>query len=540
MSNTMITVTVLIRIVKKMTKLDELISSFNTTPFLFLGSGITRRYYNLPDWKNLLIHFANEVKKDDFAFSSYENRANGLEQPKGLYPLIAELIQRDYDAKWFNDENIRHIDQETAEKIKNGLSPFKAELAHFIKINSILNRNYDDEISLLRKLSERNLSGVITTNYDLFIEQIFNNFKTYIGQRQLIFSSILGIAEIYKIHGSVDNPESIVINEKDYIEFDNNCPYLAAKLMTIFMEYPIIFVGYSLSDQNIKNIMAAMVSCLDESQVKQLGERFIFVEYSSEADDITITPHSILLGKNTLTIQKIVLKDFKVLYKALAKKQAKIPVKILRRFKDDIYQFVVENKPTSTLKVAAIDDKRIKDEDLILAIGTAKEFGHKGLSGVDLNDWYRNIVLDDLKFTPDDLLSETYVNLNKQNSGNIPVFKLLEKAKSEHHAIREESGKIKFDDFINRTLMKRRNSIKYKSIEDILSDNGIPLDNKCLLIACLKEEQTRIDELENFLKGLFQDNLNILHDKTVNSNLKSNIRRLIRIYDYLKWRTHKE
>lgn len=310
--------------------------------------------------------------------------------------------------------------------------------------------------------------------------------------------------------------------------------------MTIFMEYPIIFVGYSLSDQNIKNIMAAMVSCLDESQVKQLGERFIFVEYSSEADDITITPHSILLGKNTLTIQKIVLKDFKVLYKALAKKQAKIPVKILRRFKDDIYQFVVENKPTSTLKVAAIDDKRIKDEDLILAIGTAKEFGHKGLSGVDLNDWYRNIVLDDLKFTPDDLLSETYVNLNKQNSGNIPVFKLLEKAKSEHHAIREESGKIKFDDFINRTLMKRRNSIKYKSIEDILSDNGIPLDNKCLLIACLKEEQTRIDELENFLKGLFQDNLNILHDKTVNSNLKSNIRRLIRIYDYLKWRTHKE
>lgn len=82
-----------------MTNLDELVSSFNTTPFLFLGSGITRRYYNLPDWKNLLIHFANEVKNDDFAFSSYENLANGKEQPKGSYPLIAELIQRDYDAK---------------------------------------------------------------------------------------------------------------------------------------------------------------------------------------------------------------------------------------------------------------------------------------------------------------------------------------------------------------------------------------------------------------------------------------------------------
>jgi hypothetical protein len=523
-----------------MTKLDELVSSFNTTPFLFLGSGITRRYYNLPDWKNLLIHFANEVKNDDFAFSSYENLANGKEHPKGLYPLIAELIQRDYDEKWFNDARIRHIDKETAEKIKNGLSPFKGEMAHFIKRNSILNPEYEEEISLLKKLSERNLSGIITTNYDQFIENIFNNFKTYVGQRQLIFSTILGIAEIYKIHGSVDAPESIVINEKDYIEFDNNCPYLAAKLMTIFMEYPIVFIGYSLSDQNIKNIMAAMVNCLDEPQIEQLGKRFIFVEYSSEAEDITITPHSIFLGNKTLTIQKIVLKDFKVLYKALAKKQSKIPVRILRRFKDDLYQFVVENKPTSTLKVATIDDKRIKDEDLILAIGTAKEFGHKGLSGIDLNDWYRNILYDDLSFTADELLSESYENLNKQNSKNIPVFKLLTKAKEAHPEIVKSNKGICFDDLINSSLIKRRSSIKYKSIKDIDSDENINFENKCVLIACLQEKQINVEELKNFLDRIFQENRNILHDSSVKSTNKSHIRRLIRIYDYLKWGNHKK
>ncbi|WP_195659093.1 SIR2 family NAD-dependent protein deacylase [Blautia wexlerae] len=89
-----------------------------------------------------------------------------------------------------------------------------------------------------------------------------------------------GIAEIYKIHGSVQNPESIVINKADYQKFYDKGKYLAAKLMTIFMEYPIIFIGYSISDSDIQAILSDVVECLPLDKIETLQKKFIFVEYN--------------------------------------------------------------------------------------------------------------------------------------------------------------------------------------------------------------------------------------------------------------------
>ena len=185
----------------------------------------------------------------------------------------------------------------------------------------------------------------------------------------MIFSSIQGVAEIYKIHGSVEHPDSIVINEEDYVQFESKSAYLAAKLMTIFMEYPIIFMGYSISDSNILNIIRSIVNCLDDAQIRKLEDRFVFVEFKPDSVGIEVTPYTVMVDSKPLSMTKVALSNFMPLYFAIGNKQAKLPVRILRRFKEELYTYVVTNTPTATLRVASIDDNRLGDEEMVLAIG---------------------------------------------------------------------------------------------------------------------------------------------------------------------------
>ena len=515
--------------------IEQLIESLDTIPFLFVGSGLSRRYYNLPDWTGLLKVMVDKLNQDSFAFRSYEDRASFENNPYGINPKIASLIEEDFNKEWFRNPEIRSLDGAYTEKVENGCSPFKAELSYYLKQKSVLCPELKDEVTLLNNIAKKSIAGIITTNYDLFFETYLSQYTIYIGQQALLFSQLQGIAEVYKIHGSLNDPQSIVINEKDYKEFKEKREYLAAKLLTIFMEYPIIFMGYSISDSNIRDILSSIVKCMSNEQVKLLKKRFIFIEYDAEMEGYDIGESSFAFEDNKMiTMTKITLSDYSLIYNAIGKKKMKIPVRLLRLLKDELYLFTLSNEPTNNIKVAAIDDDRIANDELVISIGTTETVSLIGLKGISADQWYRNIVMHDLKYDIKDLLDYA-PTLAKQVSGKLPVNSLYEDKYQRIEGI-DKLLVNDFEEIISNTIRRDRSKHPQISIESILKE--IPdIDKQMIYIAYLKKEQVNLIDLENYLKSKFEQDDDIL--KNSKSSTRTNLRRLIRIYDYLKGESKK-
>lgn len=533
------------------TTIDEIVSSFTTTPVLFVGSGLTRRYLHLPNWENLLKEFANRLSpQNEFSFARYTNEAsqqlneNDSSQisKEELLPLTATLIENDFNRRWFNDPSFRQVtDSKILEQIQNSIvSPFKAEIAHYLGQYSTPDSEYTSEINDLKALPEKHLSGIITTNYDTFMESIAPDYHTYIGQNELIFSPIQELGEIYKIHGSITDPKSIIINRLDYQQFKKHEAYLASKLLTIFMEYPIIFIGYSLGDKNIRAILESITECLDANQLKELQRRFVFVSHNHTPGAPEIKTIQQNIGNKTIPMTEINLYNYSDLYKALFVKKRTVPVSLVRLFKNEFYEYALSSTPNkSVMMVASIDDSRVKNQDLMIAIGTRETLTPIGLVGKKSDDFYKDILFNDLPYTADSILQYAYPNLKKQNN-KFPIFKYLSRATSPHPEIPEANMKIQSiadyeSYFLNNTILgKKKNflkEVKEQTISYIISQKFI--DYKTMWYICLLgPDKLDVEQLHDFLAGFFEEKIktNLAHPTD-----KSEFRRLIRIYDWLKY-----
>jgi len=527
---------------------ETLIDVLNKTkglPVLFIGSGLSIRYLGLPNWTGLLDIFAQQALAGivDMPFEYLRDRGKASRE-EGIPELaiLAGDIEERFNETWHTSPNYSDRRKILGPAVSAGASPFKLEVAAFTEKASFIETDaLSKEVALIRKLEHRNIASVITTNYDNLVRDLFPTFKIFVGQDELLFNHSEGLAESYKIHGCCTKPASLVLTREDYKQFYSQNAYLTSKLVTCFWEHPIIFLGYSLNDDNIWRILSTITSSLTEDKLTEIGTRLIFVEWNNTAKPSRVESYTKSFNKKNLPMTRVFLEDYSMLYEALLEYRPtrQYPTALLRRLKDDIYNLVVSSTPSNTIVVSDgidpdIDPLEYDKVKFVIGVGTLTE---KGYDYINIHDLYRDIILDSLNSNLDaERVVYSTLPLHRINNGGIgPLFKYVaslpeDKILSADPNVLKEVKERTFDGFFNGTIRKKRADYSNKTIASLRAEHS-DLDKCCRHVCHLAAENFDSHALHQLLVDTLTQ-----HPECLDVfRYKSDVKRLIRLYDWLKY-----
>ncbi|MFT4261879.1 MAG: SIR2 family protein [Nocardioides sp.] len=381
-------------------------------PYLFVGAGLSRRYVGLGDWKGLLSHFADMTGQP---FEYYRGAAGDD------YPKAASMIADAFYDKWWSDPVFADSVKDWKDSVAARDSPLKYEVAKYTRTAMDAFSVPPDLESELELLKDTVIDGIITTNYDRLLLEVFPDFRPFVGQDELLFSDTQGIAEIYYIHGSERRPESLILTAEDYADYNARNAYLAAKLATIFVEHPVVFLGYSLGDPNIQALLESLITGLRPENVSKLQDRLIFVEWNpSEPPDIATTVMNV--SGVSLPIIRATVPDFTEVFTALGARDRAMPARILRVLKEQVFELVKSNDPDGRLvAVSAIEDDR---DTLDVVFGVGAKMTAVGVVGLTRWDLMDEVLQSPDRNLPCDLVVGKALGKHAITT-YVPVFKFL-------------------------------------------------------------------------------------------------------------------
>lgn len=511
------------------TKLIEIFKSRSAGPFLFVGSGFSRRYLGLEDWRGLLTKFC--VTGNPFEY--YLAKANGD------HAKVSELLAVDFNEYWWKADEYKANVERYKSKITDVTSALRIEICNYLSTldqSKAKSSPYPAEVELLATL---NVDGIITTNWDLFIEQLFPDYKIYIGQEQLLFSNPQEIGEIYKIHGCSTNPSSIVLTREDYDEFNNKNAYLAAKLITLFVEHPIIFIGYSISDENISSLLRAISACIGKQNIEQLRKNLVFIQKLSEGEADNISDTYITIDGIQIPLVLVKTNDFCQVYEAIDATKRKIPARILRFCKEQLYELVQSAEPEKKLCVVDIDDIEKKDDiEFLVGVGVSKAtlqpIGEVGYVVLKTEDLISDLLHNNKNYNAKQILEHVAPN-NLKFTANVPVFKYLNEIGITTQEQYDESN-LNIGKAVNRDIKEFKakiytkaffNNYRHMSMEEVVE--ACTPENAAAYIPFLQKDKINLDLLKQFL---IENEIKIDYST---SSYASSFRKLAAFYDRLKF-----
>lgn len=336
-------------------------------PILFVGSGMSRRYFGAPNWHDSLRGCLSQVTDGGHEYEYYMQKFAG--DPIRIGTHIAERI---HEWAWRAGRNIF-----PAEYFQNNSSTdvfLKYMLAKQLTditpdIDSLKGSAHWPEIQLLMAIRPH---AIITTNFDDFLERVFVGYEPIVGQ-QVIRYNMSSFGEIFKIHGDVGDPTSVVLTQRDYDGFQIRKRYVAAKLLTYFAEHPVFIFGYSLNDPNVKSIIEDIGEIIADED--GLISNIFYINWDVDAESKTSLPEEHLVASTgkQYRVRSIVTKEFGWIYKALANEQQlkSINQKLVRALAARAFKLIRADIPRGAVEVnyEVLEHVAEKDEELPNLLG---------------------------------------------------------------------------------------------------------------------------------------------------------------------------
>ena len=366
--------------------IQEFIAQYKNHPVLFIGTGISLRYLdNSYTWDGLLSKIALELTDNPEYY--LDIKAKCFIEGKFDYLKIADLLEQDFNNKLSQDRNgkFKEINDIFYQKMSENvhLSRFKIYICNLFSELKFKTAT-SDELKEFRKI-RKNVGSVITTNYDGLMENLFE-FNKLIGNN-ILLSNPYG--SVYKIHGCHENPEKVIITEKDYLDFNNKYELIRAQLLSLFIHNPIIFMGYSVNDDNIKKILKTIFTYVEPNSelATKIKNNFLLVERDLDNENETISEHDIVLDGLTIRINKIKTDNYTAIYQSISNLQLPVTALDVRK----VQNIVKEIYAGGEIKVSITEDlDTLKNGDKILAIGSSKTIQYQYQTAPELLANYFN------------------------------------------------------------------------------------------------------------------------------------------------------
>jgi hypothetical protein len=493
-------------------EIQEFVSHYKNHPVLFIGTGFSLRYLeNSFSWDGLLAKISFELTDNDEFY--YDLKADSMERGEYSYDLLATKLEEEFNTRLAADRNgkFKLINDIFYENMKNGLklSRFKIYITEMLSDLSTRKDKKTEIDALVR--ARKNIGSVITTNYDALCEAFFE-FSPLIGN-DILMSNPYG--SVYKIHGCTSAPENLIITRDDYNNFNNKYELIRAQLLSIFIHNPIIFIGYSISDTNIKHLLKTIFSYvnLNTELAKKIRDNFLLVEYAPNDMSTEISEHDIdIEGMATIRINKIKTDNYSDIYDALAKLVLPVSAMDIRKVQK-VWNTIKSGGEIRVNITENLDE--LRNEDMVIAVGSEKTVKYEFQTKTEMIQNYFKIV--------DEANTQLISLLNKQ--------KLMS---SEHFPIFAFSSIC--DHLDNSELYKERQLTKLLSLLNGYQKNCA---NEYSKISEIIENITEWKHVGAIIYGVLNDNISLSELKKYlvenTGRCDTDYRKLLCTYDYLAY-----